>query len=74
MTHEELLAKFENWGGHTSLELKYMQTLRAIVKLHKPTKEEIYGAYNCEECRKGNADRWIPYPCRTIEAIEGQFG
>ena len=76
MTHDELLAKlWDDYANfdHSDYPTEHIQALRAVVELHKPTKEEIYGAYNCEECRKGNADRWIQYPCSTIQAIEKEL-
>lgn len=66
MTHDELLAKVNNYsccsGAH---EL----ALRAVVELHKPD-----GGL-CNHCEEGFIMGSIPvvYPCPTIQVIEEQL-
>ena len=63
MIYEELLTEFQNnWGGHTTLELKYRNVIRAVVELHKPEK----CGDCCITCDGG-------YPCPTIQAIEKEL-
>jgi hypothetical protein len=78
MTHEELLKKIEILiadfceGEYCPTCAPY-KALRAVVEEHKPIEKvwtdnstDIY----CESC--GDA-LWIPYPCRTIVAIEKEL-
>lgn len=75
MTHEELLKSIEILiadfceGEYCAICAPY-KALRAVVEEHKPI-ERIWTdetkEYYCESC--GDAF-WIPYPCRTIDAIE----
>ena len=67
MTHNELLAKIDNY---TCCSGAHELALRAIVELHKPIKisgEELCDA--CEEWTNEGANYRV-YPCPTIEAIE----
>lgn len=76
MTHNELLAKFEN----LSPESRVCKALRAIVELHKPVMAWT-GAYDyndaelwaeqCDDC-SGNGFSQM-YPCRNIQAIEKEL-
>jgi hypothetical protein len=81
MTHDELLKKIE-WleGAYVNRKncqpcIKYLNTLRAVVELHKPERgvieswfkwlngTKIIGCRLCEEL----------YPCPTIQAIEKEL-
>ena len=74
MTHEELLSRINEdervahlygYSGHQRL-LKYFNSLRAVVELHKP---ELDGLI-CKECTASESE-W--YPCPTIQAIEKEL-
>jgi hypothetical protein len=68
MTHDELLAKIDNFEPDYELEAcKAMNALYAVVELHKPFEIDREGNYNCQECE------WA-YPCQTIQAIEKELG
>lgn len=66
MTHDELLAKIDDYFdyGHDTTVLT--QTLRAVVELHKPWKS--YCSY-CLNIEGG----YMPYPCTEIQAIEKEL-
>jgi len=71
MTHDELLAQLEGlW--HDSFKAPGYQALRAVVELHKPS---LVNAEECETCtlHTDYSDRYIAYPCETIQAIEEQI-
>jgi hypothetical protein len=64
MTHDELLAKFDDLfpfdhKGHA---------LRAVVELHKPIEGH---EHLCSGCWFG--DGMMAYPCPTIQAIEKEL-
>ena len=66
MTHEELLAKMASFsccsGAH---EL----ALEAVIELHQPKSSEYFPVDVCVACSP-DIDRWIAYPCPTIQAIQ----
>ena len=75
MTHDELLAKFENWGVEHPYVQPWKDALFEVVKLHKPQTEEIMNSLLeikietlCNVCG------FEPYPCPTIQAIEKELG
>jgi hypothetical protein len=67
MTHDELLAKINNYsccsGAHEI-------ALRAVVELHKEKLDDV-GRPVCSECFIGTL--WRIYPCPTIQAIEKEL-
>ena len=72
MTHDELLAKLENYGYGGQLPLV---ALRAVVELHKPnnlptTMSMKNGGWvsntHCHDCHS-------VYPCPTIQAIKKEL-
>jgi hypothetical protein len=67
MTHDELLA-IVNVNA-----LVNPKPLRAVVKLHKPIKDEWFnvGEIICEECTHEEYTQL--YPCPTIQAIEEEL-
>ena len=96
MTHEELLDKLQesyvmnlrigsDGYYHNAQELK---ALRAVVELHKPTKDGVCEACNKDErgkCSQWDCRNWDcdpdcdckchgSYPCPTIQAIEKELG
>jgi hypothetical protein len=75
MTHDELLAKLTptQERGFPSNPITVLNTLRAVVELHKPIEPVVpveshddywYGL--CDDCLK-------TYPCPTIQAIEKEL-
>ena len=65
MTHDELLAKIDNFEPDDELDsVKSMNSLCAVVELHKP---EEYGGP--ARCRVDGSH----YPCSTIKAIEKEL-
>jgi hypothetical protein len=69
MTHDELLAKIENERADYYANDLIINTLRAVVELHKP--EIPYGLHNAIEACPIDGD---VYPCSTIQAIEKELG
>ena len=67
MTHDELLAKINEYGWVK--ESKPFYALRAVVELHKPTVQTKDGEPICG-CAYG---AWTFYPCPTIQAIEKEL-
>lgn len=70
MTHEELLAYMNKEIDQAAWTTEYypfkpLQALRAVVELHKPNDDW------CNECSISLV--FIPYPCRTIQAIEKEL-
>ena len=76
MTHDELLdcVKPEYAYG------KIGDALRAVVELHKPTDDGLGCSYEFIECHDETGlgcdiprtcNQYKPYPCPTIQAIEG---
>jgi len=70
MTHDELLAKVNNYsccsGAH---EL----ALRAVVEIHKPTDYKVRGTFADGLMQTGCACGGWSYPCPTIQVIEEQL-
>ena len=78
MTHDELLAKLKNDSVYARVTL--YSALRAVVELHKPTDDGLGCSYEFIECHDGTGlgcdiprtcNQYKPYPCPTIQAIEG---
>jgi len=73
MTHDELLEFINSPTCRNSrtLETPYA-ALRAVVELHKPS---LVNAEECETCtlHTDYSDRYIAYPCETIQAIEKEL-
>ena len=70
MTHDELLAKLENYGYGGQLPLV---ALRAVVELHKPCEPVSEDQFiTCETCNY-RYHREFPWPCETIQAIEKEL-
>lgn len=77
MTHDELLnrinedervAHLYGYSGHQGL-LKYFNSLRAVVELHKPEPLDERG----DVCLTCCPDLLTLYPCSTIQAIEKEL-
>ena len=72
MTHDELLAKIDNY---TCCSGAHELALRAVVELHKPVDNDIENVFYGTEF-PGNI--CVPcvrvYPCPTIQAIEKELG
>jgi len=72
MTYDKLLKKINWWKGayvnrnNCKRCIKYLNTLRAVVELHKPRPNSISTDLECSECR-------VDYPCPTIQAIEKEL-
>ena len=72
MTHDELLAKIAlHWIYADDPEFYgiggYRKALRAVVELHKPTKNRSIEGW-CDVCTD-----YYQYPCPTIQAIEKEL-
>jgi hypothetical protein len=74
MTHDELLAKIttEMFQFDRGLPMEYMQALRAVVELHKPSEYEPSQCWACSAY--ANNEYEADYPCWTIQAIEKELG
>jgi len=74
MTHDELLRTLnsENFRKSRTAETPYFALL-AVVELHKPSS---INAKECETCtlHTDYSDRYIAWPCETIQAIEKELG
>jgi hypothetical protein len=78
MTHEELLAKFDdldiaisNGFGKADAIIGCINATRAVVELHKPyTMESSDGEVIGCSCIPELPAFLNPYPCLTIQAIE----
>ena len=76
MTHDELLAKIDYtvaiYEGLSVLDTRvltaYLKALRAVIELHKPTKNRSIEGW-CDVCTD-----YYQYPCPTIQAIEKELG
>ena len=71
MTHDELLAKIDDelvTHGQRGNVVKHSFALRAVVELHKPTKNRSIEGW-CDVCTD-----YYQYPCPTIQAIEKELG
>lgn len=60
--------------------LGFVYALRAVVKLHKPTSDGLGCEHEYIDCHSQSGLRcdddcntYVPYPCKTIQAIEGQL-
>jgi hypothetical protein len=81
MTHEELLAKIDEYliptqkmTGNDKIKnsaIGFMQALRAVVELHKPQEITLPNGEWGTNC--GHCDIGLTYPCLTIEAIEKEL-
>ena len=79
MTHDELFRKINWWKGayvnrnNCQRCIKYLNTLRAVVELHKPIEDEWFNTDEmiCEECTR--EEYTISFPCPTIQAIEKEL-
>ena len=90
MTRDELLFKIYEIHNNSSDAgqeankqykgmIKFMQALRAVVELHKPT--EAWGDTHCGFCFNlawepsglEMMDKHFAYPCPTIQAIEKEL-
>ena len=72
MTHDELLARIAlHWIYADDPEFYgiggYRKALRAVVELHKPTKNRSIEGW-CDVCTD-----YYQYPCPTIQAIEKEL-
>ncbi|CAB4179447.1 hypothetical protein UFOVP1033_126 [uncultured Caudovirales phage] len=65
MTHDELLARLDDYG----FGVPPLNALRAVVELHKPIEGH---EHLCGGCWFG--DGMMSYPCPTIQAIEKELG
>ena len=84
MTHDELLAKIEDYFDYGSYTTVLTQTLRAVVELHKPVEIPSRGIIACDACVVTISTKINPlqnfehtaftdYPCKTIQAIEKEL-
>jgi hypothetical protein len=81
MIHDELLAKLTptQERGFPSNPITVLNTLRAVVELHKPVQGRsdisTYDYVGCDSCvewsHDGNMN--LEYPCPTIQAIEKEL-
>ena len=72
MTHDELLAEIDERTSYLGNTDGIYFALRAVVELHKPELIES-GEDSIFVCSTCNPE-WFwenPYPCATIQAIEG---
>lgn len=67
MTHDELLAKFDDLFPYDDKG----HALRAVVELHKPKSSHPDGWHEEIHCAQG--DDQFHYPCPTIQAIEKEL-
>jgi len=70
VTHDELLKKIYSMELRYANEKPRREALRAVVELHKP--DSTGGCNACEEWTNEGPYQ-LPYPCRTIEAIEKEL-
>ena len=76
MTHEELLAKIDDWiytDGMLGIRTSNSFALRAVVELHKPIANPNFLDSDkwCWQCAEGRG--YAKYPCPTIQAIEKEL-
>ena len=74
MIHDELLEELDDIAmtmkqNKLPLTSKYIQSLRAVVELHKPMNLYAHLCDGCYEEESGHSD----YPCPTIQAIEKEL-
>ena len=71
MTHDELLEEINEAIADFDLKFDnnnpYYKALRAVVELHKPTKNRSIEGW-CDVCTD-----YYQYPCPTIQAIEKEL-
>ena len=70
MTHDELLAKIENYTDYAPVDygqVDLINALRAVVELHKPRTVDGVDIPMCDYCD------WNSYPCGSIQAIEKEL-
>ena len=67
MNYDELLADI-NEAIQYEEDKQVWKALRAVVELHKPTKNRSIEGW-CDVCTD-----YYQYPCPTIQAIEGELG
>lgn len=90
MTHDELLANIEWLKGvyvnrkNCQACIKYLDTISAVVELHKPFQVATGGSWTpegstqtfettCNHCGQLNSAVMVLYPCPTIRAIEKEL-
>jgi hypothetical protein len=75
MTHDELLDRIAEdiWLHGNVMPTHLVLALRAVVELHKPS---LVKPEECETCtlHTDYSERYIAYPCETIQAIEKELG
>ena len=71
MTHDELLSHIDDLAVYDSGYVAISESLRAVVKLHKPDFRGECMAMECECNCQGKMG--VPYPCPTIRSIERQL-
>ena len=80
MTHDELLVEITNaiedndydYSCAVISHTPMLQSLRAVVELHKPFDDKKHGHNYCKACQI-NGLGYRPYPCPTIQAITEQL-
>jgi len=79
MTHDEMLASIEKMMNHDAIFMK--DALRAVVELHKPTKDGLGCSAEYLDCHSRSGlscdeycNTYVSHPCRTIQAIEKELG
>ena len=74
MTYDELLATIDSSYNRTDDDAGRMKlALRAVVELHKPAPIHNTPWFCCSVCTHNTDKDLTPYPCPTIQAIEGQL-
>lgn len=69
MTHADLLSEINHdINNANGLSEPGLQALRAVVVLHEPKSSEYFPVDVCVACSP-DIDRWLAYPCPTIQAI-----
>ena len=69
MTHDELLARLDDYG----FGVPPLNALRAVVELHKPI--QISNEQLCNACEEwtNEGQKQLFYPCPTIQEIEKEL-
>lgn len=62
MTHDELLARLDDYG----FGVPPLNALRAVMELHKPEEQDHKQYEKCWNCN-------LVYPCPTMHAIEKEL-
>jgi hypothetical protein len=75
MKHDELLAKLTptQERGFPSNPITVLNTLRAVVELHKPELHQNDNVMACIQCSSFSF-RYVAHPCPSIQAIEKELG